>query len=64
MTAASFTEPSIVVPPARLEELRRARDLARVVRSTIVGSTLPPEQPICRACGRLLGLGHWHGGAA
>jgi hypothetical protein len=52
-----------VVPASRLEELRHARDLARVVRATILGAAvLPPEPPICRACGRL--LGHGRGGAA
>jgi hypothetical protein len=47
-------QPSNVIPPSRLAELRTARDLARLVRSTIAGSGLPPELPICRACGRLL----------
>jgi hypothetical protein len=48
------TEPSKLVPPERLVELRAARDLARLVRGTIAGSGLPPEPPTCKACGRLL----------
>jgi hypothetical protein len=48
------TEPSNVIPPSRLVELRAARDLARLVRSTIAGNGLPPEPPTCKACGRLL----------
>jgi hypothetical protein len=55
MTSTEPTEqPSTVVPPSVLERKRWERAVSRLARSTIAGSGLPPEPPVCKACGRLL----------